>query len=252
MTIGMGNLFVLPLLIGGTGDGKRSFVIDPFICIRPVSNKHLLCIYLMVAFVTLGMTWITFLGGVWAICGWLTLNGQGVVAAKLIDCHEIIYSGADTAQQQASQAIWFAICYIWAVMGLIASLVLTGRRWFIGAVWFSLCFGIGGYAFLHNASLLPESIVAIVDTCIRSAWTFACIGGTVSAFAFARYKRRISTSLVLTAGIAYVVLYMAVGLGWFTNFDLESTEIIHMAGPLALPIAPLALAPLALHWNRHR
>ena len=72
------------------------------------------------------------------------------------------------------------------------------------------------------------------------------------AFAFARYKRRIGNHLVLAAVIGYVALYMAVAFGWYFNRDLNSTEMVHMAGSLALPIAPLALAPLALHWNRHR
>ena len=58
-----------------------------------------------------------------------------------------------------------------------------------------------------------------------------------------------------TCGIATAGWLTLCGLAGSLSLLLSSLEpapLVFMAGLLALPMAPLAAAPLALSWNRHR
>jgi hypothetical protein len=50
----------------------------------------------------------------------------------------------------------------------------------------------------------------------------------------------------------WLILCISVGFMWLPRTKPELSSIVLAIGLLTLPVAPLATAPLALAWNRHR
>ncbi|MHC4534054.1 MAG: hypothetical protein ACYS6K_08885, partial [Planctomycetota bacterium] len=70
---------------------------------------------------------------------------------------------------------------------------------------------------------------------------------------FAARRRHLIASITPCLGLGlWLILCISVGYMWLTRSDPELSSIVLAMGLLALPVAPLATAPLALAWNRHR
>ncbi len=316
LMIGMGNLFVLPLGIGIPSDIQRGGGLDPFVGTRPMSNRHLLGIYGLMAFLLLMIAWTTFLAGAVGLCAWFAVTGQEAVIDELVEMLSL--PDRFEIDPHLYMIAWVLIS-LWSVMGVIGSLMLTGRRWLIGSVWFSLCACVCGYMLLRKVGFLSEDTVEIMDMLVHRSLAVLFASGTLVAFAVAWQKRIIGLRCVMAAVLAYpvlawfsglykfnwdyganwpifraqllgllllaglpvVLLAMVVFSNWTWHRDLvikglliciglacvgywrlggevfwiqinSDPGIRSMAGWLALALVPLALAPLALHWNRHR
>jgi len=134
---------------------------------------------------------------------------------------------------------------VWALAALGATLGMA-RSWFVpvgglgGGVLLMILIGIAGRA---------PPLFAEVATLVLAAGS---LGGTAAAFVAARRRRLISLPMVLGALAAYVVLVTACLLVARGVIYMPPEAVLRTIGFCAVPLAPLAAAPLALAWNRHR
>ena len=87
------------------------------------------------------------------------------------------------------------------------------------------------------------------------AFAVVCLVGTLAAF-LAAYRRRAISSRMIIACCAIYLLLCIVSMSAYalTQMDghLPGYVPFILAGLCAAPFAPLAAAPCALSWNRHR
>ncbi|MCU0963115.1 MAG: hypothetical protein MUF48_23735 [Pirellulaceae bacterium] len=134
----------------------------------------------------------------------------------------------------------FAMLAPWTLAGLGAALALA-RSWFVVAGGISV---VG----LFTCFIL---VTAANEEVGRALFASLCLGATVAAFLAVRRRHLVSTRTVLACLAGYVLLVAF----FHASPDLANpTLAVHFqgAGLCALPFAPLAAAPLALSWNRHR
>ena len=79
-----------------------------------------------------------------------------------------------------------------------------------------------------------------------------CVLGTAGAF-FAARRQYLIAPIMLCLGLGlWLILCISIGFMWLTRTEPGLSSVVLAMGLLALPVAPLATAPLALAWNRHR
>jgi hypothetical protein len=143
----------------------------------------------------------------------------------------------------------------WTVMALAACITLTGRKFALAIVlapFIVFFFGIMTLGTWNPMS--PGRREALLETLVIFI-TSGCLLGAFAAFTAAYRKRLIGKGLVfLSVGLWLLFVVCAVGL-WL-RFREPSEPMFFPLFLLivltALPVAPPALAPLALSWNRHR
>ena len=79
-----------------------------------------------------------------------------------------------------------------------------------------------------------------------------CLSGTGAAFIMALRKSIISRIMPGVGLAIWGMLCVAGVYGDILKLASPAANLVLVSGLLILPVAPLALAPLALHWNRHR
>ncbi len=148
----------------------------------------------------------------------------------------------------------------WMCTGLGASIVLAGQPRFTG---WAIGLPIGGFVLwiLTLKSFVPVPWQSLVAAVGAGVFGLACISGTFWTFSRALKKRlTMPRTVCLSAlawlalcGLAAIILTLAPPV---TNPPSTATErwlaLPLVPGLLALVFAPLATAPLALAWNRHR
>ena len=143
--------------------------------------------------------------------------------------------------------------------GLVGNLhvTLTGRPWVnvtagaAGLVLLAGQAGAGYWAYLH-----PEAHAALW----RLAWWGAAAAVALKLFVGgwavrALYRRRLVPPRALAGWLAaWLLAALAVfaALAWLLPPGLADAAGCAFAAVLTVPLARLALAPLALEWNRHR
>jgi len=133
----------------------------------------------------------------------------------------------------------------WTLAALGAALGMA-RSWFVPVG------GLGGGVLLMiliNIAGRGPSLLAIVATLLLGGGS---VGGTTAAFVAARRRRLISLPTMLSALAAYVVLILICFFIACNNGGKSLEAFLAIVGYCAAPLAPLAAAPLALAWNRHR
>jgi len=144
----------------------------------------------------------------------------------------------------------------WTLMALGACMTLTGHKWVLGVlaeIFFVFLFGTIA---LEKSGLLSAGTREALLKTLGIIIGFGCLLGTSAAFRAAYRKRLIGKRLVLlSAGLWLVLVVCAAGNYVRSPVPLEPMSLslfVLFVGLTALPVAPLALAPLALSWNRHR
>ena len=150
-----------------------------------------------------------------------------------------------------SLVIVFSITLSWTLIGLISSMLLTGRAWVVGLALYLLIGVIAGALVMKEYVLPPESLPAFRRAVF---WTVAivCWLTTITAFAEARRRDFIGNRTLILSGGLWLLLC---GLAWWLSFalpPLTAAGQAEVSGLLMLPFLPVASVPLALHWNRHR
>jgi hypothetical protein len=242
---------IVGLVVGHLDLAGANLECDSFLATRPATNAALAGALLRTAAASLLVTWVLWCAAMLAATGWLYLH-QGTEPVLDLWTHHGQFAGAFATLGYTYAALVFAVVLIaaWIPLSLGASLVLTGRQRL-------LVFSLSGIIPVLLAGLFLAGRAAEGHADLpHSVWqiTLGSISTTVTAWIFVIALRRghVSASCgarTLAAWLAACAvgscIYILVG-------PLNLSDLVLMAGLLALPLAPIAAAPLALAWNRHR
>ncbi len=138
----------------------------------------------------------------------------------------------------------YYVTYLWTALGLIGALFMCGRP----LPFITVCALLLGVPNLLAVSAFFRW-QAYVVTALTCLFGLTSILGTLLAFWGMYRLRKMSLAMIGALLLAYLIV-CAVYL--FQREIQGVTELMLTTGLLILPFAPFALAPLALHWNRHR
>lgn len=254
------NCMVYPPILGiGLGQqGGQQLTVDPFKAIQPLRNTTLLWIYLRTALETILLGWVIYFAGMLIVLAGLFVTGGREEVNLFLATLRVL---SQAAAQPGSP--WYSIRFVislrgmgtvcmWSVFVLSASVLLTGRRWFLVGLSITCWFIPILWGLLCDLGLIPQAIVEAMRDVRPWVIGLGCLGGTGAALIVALRKSIISW---IAPGVALGIWGMLCALGVHGDVLKPSgpgADLVLVCGLLALPVAPLALAPLALHWNRHR
>lgn len=238
------NLFILPIiaaLMAHINNSKN--IMQPHIATRPLGARSILLTLLKTMMVSSLTGWIIFLGG-----GLLIITG--LAAHGNLELPKGTQNELDHLKSLLSlPSILFYLLCLWTAIGIIGSIVLAGRRWLILAVCAILF--IVPMVLVFSKFTLWEALQRAILLLLTWLFILGIIGGTLGAFLLAVKKQFMSARLMGGIVGAYVLACVAC-LSLRIRFINTPTEMAMLFALLALPFAPLATAPLALAWNRHR
>ena len=260
-----GAAFFVGLLLGHCNPSSLAIDIGVFRATRPVGNTAFAGVVLKTGMLSILITWAVCLAGLLLAAGLFYVAGDGETAMR---------GWREIAESTQSAGLWsaaegFRIGYVallggmlllavWTALGLGACATLTGRSWLLLSLFFLAPVALIAF------KLLPTAMANLVKSSAPWIVGVACLLGTAWTFVAARRRRLISPRGPWFAAGAWVVLCAGLGWGCWTMLAsareaggskamiLEPASIALWLGILALPLAPLAAAPLALAWNRHR
>jgi len=253
--------FLVPLALSGIlGVALAKFdaldsvgEIPIYIAIRPMSNGGFVMAKIVMALATSALTWLLT---VLAVCFWLALLVPGTLFSK---------AGSATAYGPMAFVIGCMPLLLLLVIMTWKNLLsgigagLTGRPWLVTV--YTLCKSVllGGFFVVFTvANFLPnfkESLLHWLPA-VLVLWLAAKIAVSTGAFAWGLRRNAITPGAVgwiiggwsLCGG--FVAGYAALICHAVNKSDLWISSAL--AGFLILPLADLAIAPLALAWNQHR
>jgi hypothetical protein len=219
-----------------------------------VSNSRLSAMILRPGAAGLVSAWVIYIAAVLFMLGWYFMVGQ----IDEIPWEE--YYGFKNAVHQLGYVntlllVVAGIIVVWGAIGLGASMTLMGRPWLLWGFWLAIC-SIGPVFvvvdMLHAFNVIPFNIVPTLWSSLPWTIGIGCLLGTVLAFLSA-LRRCFVTWRAPCLGLGlWLILCISIGSAWLPFDEPKTSTIVLVAGLLALSVAPLATAPLALAWNRHR
>ncbi len=224
-----------------------------YIAVRPMTNGGFVAAKLVMALATSALTWLVTVA---AICLWLALVGKGTLFSKA----GLVTPYGPVAFMTGCVPV-LLLLVIWTWKNLVAGIGagLTGRTWIAGTfiIW-RLALYIGLIALVAAAKLnvsfreallhwLPGPLIVSLA---------AKIAVSVAAFVWGLRRNAITANWAgwIAGGWLVCGLFVAGYAGLVCN-AINKPELwvcMALAGFLVLPLADLAIAPLALAWNRHR
>ena len=256
---GMLLLFSMsPVFIGFLmGQCSRESKIGIFKAIRPVTNSELSTMILKTGAISVLSAFAILLFGLLFNSGLLFMFGEGKVVAR--EWHNFF---------EAVQKLGYGNCFLMVgigiicglgLMGLGASLTFMGRPRLLWGFLLTIYIVFPIFSLLYQFNIMP---LGVVSTFLRSApWVLGIAFplGTIAAFAAAHRRGLVSVRTLWFASGLWLTLCAIVGFyflytdfAWLSKITAKPSFIILGVGMLTLPSAPLATAPLALAWNRHR
>jgi len=254
--IGLAVPFFAGLVFGQCG---RKSKIDVFKATLPVSNSRLSAMILRPGAASLLAAFAIYIAAAALMIGWFFMVGEGETVTQewhsiVIVIHHVF--GYDVfGYRNALLLAAVGVVIAWGLVGFGASITFAGRPWLVLGFWLVVCSvwpAFMALRTLHWLNLIPFDIVPALFGALP--WTIGtlCLLGTAWAF-FAARRRHLIASITPCLGLGlWLILCISVGYMWLTRSDPELSSIVLAMGLLALPVAPLATAPLALAWNRHR
>jgi hypothetical protein len=258
VAIAEGMILAMPLMLSGaTGPAMARF--DPvgsaaglpvYISVRPMTNGGFVVAKLAVALVSSVLTWLLML-----IIGVVTMLifqtspkfpsdlPYGFVGI-LIGCIPLLL---------------LLIIFTWNNLVSGMAVGLTGRRWVIAL--FTFCKALGGSGLL-GVVIAAKYDQAFKDGLLRSLLPLLCFGLTAKiALSIGSFRWGLRRNAITAGAIGWIVG----GWGACGSFVAGYAGLVchalnkpgcwvyaTLAAFLMLPLADLALAPIAMAWNRHR
>jgi hypothetical protein len=140
-----------------------------------------------------------------------------------------------------------AAVVIWTVLGISASVMMAGRKWLAIVFWLGIWMVPLALSIIINFS--PSAIREILTGCVILLVAVLGIGGICLAYGVAWKRKMLHSYVVIGAAILFIICVIKMTSNTQTVND---ADLLIKIALLALPFAPLATAPLALAWNRHR
>lgn len=139
----------------------------------------------------------------------------------------------------------------WICMGLGATLALTGERRVvtIGFCLFTILFVFSIPFLIMGNSYFPEMVMMEIFSSLLGSGSFLV---TVFVFYCAMKRRHLKKKDLFVNFIVWLALFIFYGSIFYKTNVRMYDYLFLVAGITALAFLPLAAAPLALEWNRHR
>jgi hypothetical protein len=248
-------LFLLPpaagLLHASFHLRSRAAGIDGFRATRPLGDRELAHVLLLSAARACAAGWAATLTGIALLALGLWRFGNAERVEELARGIGAAVAGIGTGR--VALATCLVVAGAWAALGMVASIALCGRNWLsflayllpIAAVSVLLIADLAGVdlpIYAGPALIGPFGILLALGAAV--AWTLAVRGHLIQ----------------LRAAILAALFWVAstILLAWSLPTLFETAEplppwiLLAVPGWSAAVVLPLALAPLALRWNRHR
>lgn len=254
--IGLAFLIGMFLLFSGLyGSGMGKFDIwgkeqmPPFFAIRPMTTPRFVLIKMMAAGVSAFMAWalVLILVLVWAIVEASTLNPR----------ESIVRAAMANASPRALAIFLVApiglLALSWGALTTSMWPTLMGRKWVTYTVGIAVnaIFGLAalaGYWVYKHPEMQPR-LIAFVPWLVGIVLTMK-LGAATWAF-FALRKHRLLSSRAMRKWLCGWVVAGAILVAGL-SFVVTPTLLLAIGVFLMLPLTRIAVAPVALHWNRHR
>jgi hypothetical protein len=230
---------VVGFVIGLVGRTEASSEISQYLATRPIPNADLARVVLRTSAKSVLLAW-----SIW------------IIAVIFVYATVTASDSASDLQLPNDFRWWFfpgILLASWTVVGIGATIGLAGR----GALFFkSLCVGllaILAYVLLEKFALSWQ-VSRRLDELAVILWGTALFAFAGWAFTTARRRGLISSSTIWASATVWLLLVCAViylaPSGELDRFRMESYWAL--IGTFSLVVLPLAAAPLAVAWNRHR
>ncbi|MBX3438939.1 MAG: hypothetical protein KF861_15720, partial [Planctomycetaceae bacterium] len=227
------------LIVGLVQVGGKSLVIREYRATRPLSDGALASSVLRAALAS-------------AAAALLVVGAE----ASLVYGWSLIQSPRDVIPQPSAAylptALPFAVLIGWSALGLIASVAMTGRAWVMALPWL-LLFGAFTAGPLLEGLRLQSDVLHAVQYGLAGILFVAMIVATIAAHVYATRQRLITARTIVAATITWLVTTAFIFFIYRINLGSRDLKgLLLLAGWMSFVAAPLATAPLALSWNRHR
>ncbi len=224
-----------------------------YIAVRPMTNGGFVMAKLTMALATSALTWLLTVA---AVCLCLVIVGTGSPFSKA----GLVTPFGPVAYLTGCVPV-LLLLVIWTWKNLVAGIGmgLTGRRWLVKlfTLWRTTLFmGLG--ALVSAANIYVDFREALLHwlTAILIACLAVKIAVSIAAFVWGLRRNAITARAVgwIVGGWLVCGLFVAGYAGHVCNtINQPGLRIwVALGGFLILPLADLAIAPLALAWNRHR
>jgi hypothetical protein len=249
--------FVIGMYLGHRGLNSSQFQLDSYSATRPVTDAVLSAAFLRTAFRCVASSYAVGSAICLATLGWVCWQ-EGLVALDPI-IRKIPLLDSSLGGWAIPLVCGAAILATWTSLGLGSSLVLAGEMPLMGWGFGGLIGALLGWMILVNL-LLPPPVADVVGAIGAAVFGLGLIGGTAWSFQQAARRRLIAAHTPWLSLIAWLALCgltaTVLSIGQTTHNPtpqvLRWLWLPLLPGMLALVFTPLALAPLALAWNRHR
>jgi hypothetical protein len=220
------------------GHRSERFDMKPFLATRPLTDNEQAMVVLRHAAAACGAGAIVWLIGVavtTAVWVW-ALHSHGLLPT---------WCNAESPLLEKALTLGGFLLVLWTLVALGAALGMA-RSWFVPVG------GIGGVVLLMILANIAEQAPPFPAAVATLLLVAGLAGGTAAAFVAARRRRLVSMPMMLGALAVYVVLVVGCFLIARGEGAMPLEALLRIIGFCAVPLAPLAAAPLALAWNRHR
>lgn len=224
------------LAIGNTGRPDSDFEMGSFLATRPLTNRDFAKITLDVIAKSVVFSW-----AIWAVA-------FGLVIA-------IQWATGDLAKSPDLQRLswWYVpgtLVGAWITNAAVGSLSLTGHS----SSWVKVTCAV--FAVVVGVSLAsklldkPSQAWLINGMMVVMGIGFAAI--SIFLIKAAHRRALIASQTTMLAVIGWVVLAAVITIESFRSSAVTPAVAILLVGIASLAVSPLAAAPLAVTWNRHR
>jgi hypothetical protein len=224
-----------------------------YIAVRPMTNGGFVMAKLAMALTTSVWTWFLTLA---SACFWLALEEKGALFSKAG-----LVTPYGTVAYSTGCVPGLLLLVIWTWKNLMAGIGagLTGRPWIIAASVYGRLVLIAGLVPLIETArnnvnfrgILLHWLPAILIACLS-----AKLALSIAAFTLGLRRNAITTGAVrwMIGGWVACGIFMA-GYASYVCTAIHRSDLwvwVALGSFLFLPLADLAIAPLALAWSRHR
>jgi hypothetical protein len=228
---------VLSGVVLGSIGNRDDVVMGQFLATRPITSLDLSRRLLIVAMRNLAAAWI-----VWGVIFLAIL-----LIARLAGHPSWSYLPNEFRWQSLAGGILLS----WAAMATVISIALVGRgrlvsQWFIG-----LSAGYVALMVLSKFGLTKQAHEALMHGLVIAAG-LACNAVAIAGFLAAIKRGLIETPVAGAAIAAWIALIGVTAMSLPADVEMPRSAAVLLYGSLALAVAPIALAPLAMAWNRTR
>jgi hypothetical protein len=224
------------IALGSVGN-RDDVVMGQFLATRPITSLDLSRRLLIVAVKNLAFAWII----------WGTVLLAIMLVLRLAGHSPWTYLPAEFRWQSLAGAMLLT----WAVMASVIALALWGRAKLVSQLFVGLSLGYVSLMLLAKFGLNDQAREALMHGLV-AVTGLAFTAMTVVAFGAARKRGLIETPVAVAAIAIWIVLLGASMMLMPADFNLPRSSEFLLYGSLALVVAPIALAPLAITWNRTR